>query len=153
MIVANNDEEKRSELWRVAIVVTTVLIILITAFFVIKLFSSNPIEGTWQHQDSNLTLTIKGNGNMLVNWDKLFEEKNVDVGMNYVLDKSRKTVTFKIDEAAIKKAVKASGDEVTTEELRQNLETLDTTYDYSVDRARLTLTEREYGDQMVFDKK
>ena len=153
MIIANNNEEKRSELWRIAIVVTTVLIILITAFFVIKLFSSNPIEGTWQHQDSNLVLTIKNNGSILVNWDKLFEDKSVDVGMKYVLDKSRKTVTLKIDEAAIKKAVKASGDEITIEELRQNMESLDTTYDYSVDGTRLTLTEREYGDQMMFDKK
>ena len=31
-------------------------------------------------------------------------------------------------------------------------ETMEGTYDYSLEQGELTLTEREYGDQMVFEK-
>ena len=49
---AKNDEEKRNRLWKTAISVSTLVIILIAVFFVIKLFTSNPLEGTWVREDS-----------------------------------------------------------------------------------------------------
>ena len=57
---AKNDEEKRNRLWKTAISVSTLVIILIAVFFVIKLFTSNPLEGTWVREDSDLMLTISG---------------------------------------------------------------------------------------------
>lgn len=152
MLIANNDEEKRSKLWKIITLSTTILIMLIATFFITKLFTDNPLEGTWKHQDSNLTITIKSNSTMIVLWDKLFEERTVKIGMNYVLDKEKKTVAFKIDEAEIEKAVKDSDEELTAEGLESDLGILETTYDYSIDKRQLTLTEREYGEQLIFDK-
>ena len=37
--------------------------------------------------------------------------------------------------------------------LENALSSVITTFDYSVDHERLTLTEREYGEQMVFIKR
>jgi hypothetical protein len=37
--------------------------------------------------------------------------------------------------------------------LETALSEITATYDYSVQNNQLTLTEREYGDQLVFDKK
>ena len=63
---AKNDEEKRNRLWKTAISVSTLVIILIAVFFVIKLFTSNPLEGTWVREDSDLMLTISGEDQAVV---------------------------------------------------------------------------------------
>ena len=65
---AKNDEEKRNRLWKTAISVSTLVIILIAVFFVIKLFTSNPLEGTWVREDSDLMLTISGEDQAVVQW-------------------------------------------------------------------------------------
>ena len=48
IMIAKNDEEKRSWLWRIVSSVSTVVIILIVAFFLTKMFRANPLEGRWQ---------------------------------------------------------------------------------------------------------
>ena len=46
MIVAKNDEVKRSRLWRIALLVSSVLIVLVVIFLLTKLFTTNPLEGS-----------------------------------------------------------------------------------------------------------
>ena len=74
---AKNDEEKRNRLWKTAISVSTLVIILIAVFFVIKLFTSNPLEGTWVREDSDLMLTISGEDQAVVQWPEEFESADV----------------------------------------------------------------------------
>ena len=47
MIIAKNDEAKRSKIWRIVTLVSSVLIIVIAIFLLTKLFTANPLEGTW----------------------------------------------------------------------------------------------------------
>lgn len=70
-----------------------------------------------------------------------------------MLDKDEKTVTIKMNDSEVEKAVKRSDGILTEETLENALSSVTTTFDYSVDRDTLTLTEREYGEQMVFTKK
>ena len=44
-MIYENNEEKRSTLWRTVLTVSSVLIIIIAVFFVVKLFTANPLEG------------------------------------------------------------------------------------------------------------
>lgn len=150
MIIAKNDEEKRSKVWRFVIVATTIVIILIVGFFITKLFTGNPLEGTWRSEDNNLTLTISGKNSLTVKWDELFEETNVKVKLDYTLDKDAKTITVKVDESFLEKAVEKSEGDFTKDNLKISLSKLATTFDYSVEREMLILTEREYGEQLVF---
>ena len=60
VMFAKNDEEKRSWLWRIVSSVSTIVIILIVAFFLTKMFRSNPLEGSWQDEESGMIMTVKG---------------------------------------------------------------------------------------------
>ena len=69
--------------------------------------------------------------------------------MNYALDKEEKTITIHPDEEELERL---SG-QYAKEELLHTVNSVATTFNYSVDKSRLTLTEREYGEQMIFLKK
>lgn len=147
------NEEKRSRLWRTVVTVSSVLIVLIAAFFLFRLFTANPLEGTWSYEDSNLILTIRGNGTASVEWPDEFEASDAVVDMAYSIDKDTKTFSLHMDEAAIEKTAEALGGAVSAEELETAVSSLEAAYSYSVEQNQLTLTELEYGEQMVFDKK
>ena len=148
MIIAKNDENKRSTLWRVAAYGSSVLIVLIAVYLLTKLFTSNPLEGSWEDEDGNLGMTIKKNGSLLVNIPELAEGQGLDVKMNYALDKEEKTITIHPDEEELERL---SG-QYAKEELLHTVNSVATTFNYSVDKSRLTLTEREYGEQLVLVK-
>lgn len=153
MIVAKNDEAKRSKIWRVVTVVSSILIVVIAVYLLTKMFTTNPLEGTWEGEDGNFILSIKGNNSLTVEVQDLAEDVDSDIKMDYVLDKDEKTVTIKMNESEVEKAVKRSDGVLTEETLENALSSVTTTFDYSVDRDTLTLTEREYGEQMTFTKK
>ena len=153
MFIAKSNEEKRSMAWRIVISIASVLIILIGAFFLFKMFTGNPLEGTWKSTERQLVLTIRGNGTLLVDWEEIFEDEKMTIGMEYLLDKDSKTVTFKADEEALQEAEEKSDGKYTADMLETALSEITATYDYSVQNNQLTLTEREYGEQLVFDKK
>ncbi len=152
MIIAKNDENKRSMLWKAATLVSSVLIILIAVYLLAKLFTSNPLEGSWEDEDGNLGMTIEKNGTLIVNVPDL-SDGSVDVKMHYTLDKEEKTISIHPDEGEYAKLLEDSGGQYTKEELLRSVDPVITTFNYSVEKSCLTLTEREYGEQMIFLKK
>jgi hypothetical protein len=151
MIVKNN-EEKRNQIWKTVMSVSTIVIIIIAAFFVIKLFTANPLEGRWRHEDSSLVMNIKGNGTATLMWPDEFENAKVAVNAKYSIDKETKTFTLQVTDDAIQKAADASDGAVTADGLKSAAGTMEGTYDYSIENSALTLTERDFGEQMLFDK-
>lgn len=152
-MIAQNDEKKRNILWRTAISVSSVLIIVIAAFFLFKLFTDNPMEGKWAYEDSDLVIVVKNNGTAVIQWPEKFDGADAAVEMQYSINKDAKIVTLHRNEEAIKEVVKASKGEVTTNSLDSAIAALEGSYDYNIERNQMTLTEREYGEQMVFEKK
>lgn len=152
MITAKNDEAKRSKIWRIVTLVSSVLIIVIAIFLLTKLFTANSLEGTWVDEDRSLRLSIKSNGTIDVNVPEVAEDISVGVKLNYTMDKEEKTITIKADESEFEKLAKKSDGKYTQEDLKNALDSVTTTFDYSVDQEQLTLTEREYGEQMTFIK-
>lgn len=152
MIIAKNDEAKRSKIWRIVTLVSSVLIIVIAIFLLTKLFTANPLEGTWVDEDGSLRLSIKSNGAIDVNVPEVAEDISVGVKLNYTMDKEEKTITIKADESEFEKLAEKSDGKYTQEDLKNALDSVTTTFDYSVDQEQLTLTEREYGEQMTFIK-
>ncbi len=151
-MIAKNNEEKRNQIWKTVMSVSTVVIIIIAAFFVIKLFTANPLEGRWSHEDSNLVMNIKGNGAAVLMWPDEFEDADVAVTAKYSLDKETKTFTLQVSDDAIQKAADASDGAETAEGLKSAAGSMEGTYDYSIEKSVLTLTDRDFGEQMVFDK-
>lgn len=153
MIIAKNDEAKRSKIWRITTAVSSVLIVVIAVYLLTKLFTSNPLEGSWEDEDGNFAMTIKSNGTVVITLPELSENTDVDVKMNYTLDKDEKTISMHLDEEEIQRLSEKSDGQYTKEMLESAVGVIGTTFNYSVDHSQLTLTEREYGEQLIFLKK
>ena len=76
----------------------------------------------------------------------------IQVPMKYTIDRDAKTVTIEKDLQAIREAVEESDGNLTQESMEAAAESLDDSFDDSVDQDTLTLSEREYGDQIILIK-
>ena len=150
MIIAKNDEAKRSKIWRIVTSVSSVLIIIIAIFLLTKLCPTTPLEGAWASDDGNLNMSIKSNGKMSVTISEVADVSDVTVNMNYTMDKEEKTIIITADESELKDMAEKSDGQYTEDALENALDSIVDTFDYSVDQGQLTLTEREYGDQLIF---
>ena len=152
MIIAKNDEAKRSKIWMIVTTVSSVLVIVIAIFLLTKMFTGNPLEGRWADEDGNMNLTIERDGSVVVNLPEIGEEDSIDVVMEYTLDMNEKTITIKEDEEALREIAEQSDGQYTEETLKNAVSPIVTTFDYSEEQDQLILTEREFGDQMIFIK-
>lgn len=151
-MLSKEEEVKRSKLWRIVMSVSSVLIVLIAAFFLVKMFRSNPLEGTWRNEESDMVLTIKRSNSLIVSIPEALEGEGLKVSLDYSMDKDEKTISIKMNETAKEKAVAGSDGQLTGKTIESAASAFLTTFDYSVDQKELTLTEREYGEQMMFIK-
>ena len=147
-MIAKNDEVKRSQIWRIVMTVSSVLIIVGAVLLLMKLFTTNPLEGEWTDED----MSISKDGTLVFTIPEAEEAASVDVDMRYTLNKEEKTITIMADESGFQKLADQSQGQYTEDEIRNALKSVVTTFDYSVDQERLTLTEREYGEQLVLVK-
>lgn len=152
MIVAKNDEVKRSRLWRIALLVSSVLIVLVVIFLLTKLFTTNPLEGSWEDENGKISLSVDPDGTASVTVSEAETGQVIQVPMKYTIDRDAKTVTIEKDLQAIREAVEESNGNLTQESMEAAAESLDDSFDYSVDQDTLTLSEREYGDQIILIK-
>lgn len=152
MLIAKNDEVKRSKLWRIVITTSSVLIVVIAVYFLTRMFTSDPLEGTWISEEDGTTLEINGDGMISINIPEILEETDIGLDMQYTLDKEAKTITIREDAETAKEWLEAGNGIYTKEIMDTILGSMTTTFSYSVDQKQLTLTEREYGEQMVFEK-
>ena len=142
MIIAGNDEAKRSKIWRVVTLVSSVLIILIAVYLLTRMFTTNPVVGNWESEDATIALKIEKNDTIQVDITDIAENTDATVEMNYSVDMKSKIITITKDEEQIDK-----------EDLENVLDDLDSSFSYSIDGNQLTLTEREYGEQFTFIRK
>ena len=132
MIIAKNNEEKRSMLWKKGVIISTILIIGIGAYLLFKIVSDNPVDGKWMDTDGNYGLHIQDNGNMEI---LVQDEESTVIEATYVLDAEEKTMDISFGVGQIEDAF---------------INSFGTTFSYSVENGQLILTEREYGEQMIF---
>lgn len=152
-MIANNDEAKRSKIWTVVTAVTSVLIVIIAIFLLMKMFTGNPLEGSWTDEDDNMDLKIGRNGQMTVILPASGDGEETQVPMTYTLSKESKTISIQEDDNKIQEIAEKSNGQYTEETLKNAVQSIGTTFEYSIDGGTMTLTEREYGEQMMFNKK
>ena len=152
-MIANNDEAKRSKIWTVVTSVTSVLIIIVAIFLLMKMFTGNPLEGSWTDEDGNIDLKIGRNGQMTVILPASGDGEETQVPMTYTLSKESKTISIQEDDNKIQEIAEKSNGQYTEETLKNAVQSIGTTFEYSIDGGTMTLTEREYGEQMMFNKK
>lgn len=145
-------EERRNIFWKVLIVISSVLLLAIGAYFVFQLFTGNPLEGTWSYEDSNLLMTIQKDDRVKFTLPDQFDGGSVTVEMVYEVDVNTKVLTLHMVEEAVERAAGQTDGAVSASEIENVISALEGAYDYNIEQNQLTLTEREYGEQMIFDK-
>lgn len=153
MIIAKNDEAKRSKIWGIVTTVSSALIVLIAIYLLMKLFMGNPIKGTWESEDGNLTLEIMNHGSMYVKIQDIAEGTDAKVKASYTIDKEMKTISIREDVSELRKATEKANGAFEQETLKNAVSGVMTTFTYSVEGKQLTLSEREYGEQLTFIRK
>lgn len=144
------NEEVRSRVWRIVMTGSTVIIIVIAAFFLVRMFRSNPIEGTWFCEDLDIEMAVKGSSSIEITVPEILEGEDVKVDLDYTIDKEEKTLSIKLDEEDMESVIEKSDGVLTEEILTSCVGPILTSFDYSVDDDVMTLTEREYGEQYTF---
>ena len=107
-MIANNDEAKRSKIWTVVTAVTSVLIVIIAIFLLMKMFTGNPLEGSWTDEDGNMDLKIGRNGQMTVILPASGDGEETQVPMTYTLSKESKTISIQEDDNKIQEIAEKS---------------------------------------------
>lgn len=143
------NEATRSKIWKVVMVTSSIVIVLVGVYLMIRLFTNNPLAGTWQYEDGDMRLTLKNKHRGVVRIQGMEEGTTVDVKVEYTLDKEEKTLRIQANKKATDRLLKKG---YSKELLENQMDVITNTFDYSVEEDRLTLSEREYGDQLVFRK-
>lgn len=126
--------------------VSSVLIVIIAVFFVVKLFTGNPLEGTWVSEDNGIRMEVRGDDSVVItriNGDEDGDSYTLDVSV----DKKNKTFTVQLNNDSVRENTDNTA--VLSED---DQDPFGGTYSYSIENDTLTLTEREYGDQIVFER-
>ena len=142
-------EVKRSKEWKVVMAISSILIIVIAVFFLFRMFHSNPLEGTWVNEENDMTLKIKGGTTMVMEVPGALDGNDMELQLKYTIDRSE----IEVDDAEIQKALDNSNGTLTEETVKNEADQITSSYDYSVEQDEMTLTEREYGDQLTFVRK
>lgn len=138
MFLANDKEERRSQLWRISMVVATIIILLVGSYLLHKMFTENPITGVWTSQTRDITMTIHNHGEVEISGADFYESGTVSYHMNT----ESKSVSFTLNQ----------GDTIVEALEVEDKITYTSTYNYSVEQEILILTDMEFGDSESFIK-
>lgn len=128
---------------------SSIVIVLVGVYLMIRLFTNNPLEGAWQYEDGDILLILKNEHQGIVRLQGMEEGTTIDVKVDYTLNKEEKTLSIHESKEETDRLVKKG---YSRELLENQMGVITNTFDYNVEKDRLTLSEREYGDQMVFLK-
>ena len=84
-----------------------------------KMFTGNPLEGSWTDEDGNMDLKIGRNGQMTVILPASGEGKETEVPMTYTLNKESKTISIQEDDNKIQKIAEKSNGQYTDRDVER----------------------------------
>jgi len=150
MPMKQRDEEKRSKAWRTIMLVSSILIILLIAFFITRIVGGNPLEGEWYSEATGYRLDVEDENEVTL--QGTFNDSYMEIDLHYTIDKSEKVISIKPNAESYADAVEEAKGNITPSELDELLTDFTVSYNYSLDNDTLTLTEREYGEQYIFTR-
>ena len=150
MQIRKRDEEKRSKVWKSVMSLSTVIILLVLGFFLMKPVWNNPLKGEWINENG-YSLEVKDNDEVILRGQ--FEGVSTKLVLKYDIDKKEKMISVKSTAQTYEEAADQAEGVISAREIDASIQEYVTAYEYSVDGDILTLTEREYGEQYIFTKK
>ena len=150
MPIKQRDEEKRSKAWAITMIVSSVLIILGIIFIITNVVVSNPLEGVWYSEADGYLLEVEDENEVTL--EGTFYDMQMEIDLYYTIDKTEKIISIKPNAESYADAAEDSKGQITAGELDELLTDFTVSYNYSLEKDTLTLTEREYGDQYIFTR-
>lgn len=150
MPIKQRDEEKRSKAWTITMLVSSVLIILGIAFIITNVVVSNPLEGEWYSEANGYFLEVEDENEVTL--QGTFNDTYMEIDLYYTIDKTDKIISIKPNAESYADAVEDSKGQMTAGELDELLTDFTVSYNYSLEKDTLVLTEREYGEQYIFTR-
>ena len=132
-------------------VISSVIIVFVAVYLLIKVMNENPVVGEWMDDDGNYAVNILNNGKLYVT-DYTEGEETEELELLYKIDKENRMIAISSDEKVLEDAMEASESEHAVDARETELNDQTVIFNYSVDNDQLILTEREYGDQMILIK-
>lgn len=151
MLIAKNDEAKRSRIWNRGMIISSVIIVVVAVYLLIKVMNENPVAGEWMDDEGNYAVNILNNGTLYVT-DYTEGDASGEMELLYKIDKESRVIAISSDEKVLENVLKVSDSEHAEDALETELNDQTVIFNYSVDNNQLILTEREYGDQMILIK-
>ena len=144
------DEEKRSKAWKAIMFISSILIILLIAFFITKIVGGNPLEGEWYSEANGYHLDVEDENE--VSLQGTFNDTYMEIDLYYTIDKTEKIISIKPNAESYADAAEDAQGNITAGEIDELLNDFTVSYNYSLENDTLTLTEREYGEQYIFTR-
>lgn len=151
MLIAKNDEAKRSRIWNRGMIISSVIIVVVAVYLLIKVMNENPVAGEWMDDDGNYAVNILNNGKLYVT-DFTEVEEGEEQELLYRIDKEERVIAISSDEKLLEEVMEVSDNEHAEDAFEMELNDQTVIFNYSVDNDQLVLTEREYGDQLILIK-
>lgn len=149
MQMKQRDEEKRSKAWVIVMLVSTIVILLIIAFFITQSVNGNPLEGEWVSEEKGYHLEIDDDE---ITVEATIDGQYIEVDLFYTIDKKEKVITLKSSATAYAEAADDTDGKLTAGEIDEALKEFVASYTYSIEGGKLTLTEREFANKFIFTK-
>lgn len=132
-------------------VISSVIIIFVAVYLLLKVMNENPVVGEWVDDDGNYAMNILNNGKLYVT--DFTEGGDVgEVELLYKIDKENRIIAISSNEKVLEDVMEVSGSEHALDAMETELSDQTVVFEYSVDNDQLMLTERDYGEQMILIK-
>lgn len=150
MQMRQRDEEKRSKEWKIVMLVSTLVILLVTGLLIVRSVLMNPLEGEWVEVDKGYHLDVDDDE---ITVEAVINGEHVEVDLHYTLDKTNKIITLKSRAIDYAEAADDTDGKLSPSEISDAMTDFVSSYDYSIEGGKLTLTEQEFGtNQFVFTR-
>ena len=131
-------------------IISSVIIVLVAIYLLIKVMNENPVAGEWMDDDGNYAVNILNNGKLYVT--DFTEDETEELELLYKIDKESRVIAISSDEKVLEGVMEVSDSEHAEDAMEIELNDKTVIFEYSVDNDQLVLTEREYGEQMILIK-
>ena len=131
-------------------IISSVIIIFVAVYFLIKVMNENPVVGEWVDDDGNYAINILNNGKLYVT--DFTEEDAEEMELLYKIDKETRMIAISSDEKVLEDVMEVSDSEHALDAMELEFNDQTVIFEYSVDNDQLILTERDYGDQLILIK-
>ncbi len=149
MEMRQRDEVKRSKAWVIVMIASSVIILLLIAFFITNFVMGNPLKGEWLEESQGYQLDIDDDE---ITVEATIDGAYVELDLYYTLNKEDKTITLKSSPTAIAEAADDTEGKLTAGEIDEAIKEFVATYNYSIEGGKLILSEREFGNEFVFTR-